>query len=61
MRAINIYSKPRNGRAILIHTLEVADSFDAAVEAARAFTLTLPKTFAKIFWNWADSAWDRVR
>jgi hypothetical protein len=61
MAIINIFSKPRNGRATVIHTMEVADDFNAAVEACRAFSLTLPKTTAKIFWNWADSAWGRTR
>lgn len=61
MRTLNIYSKPRNGRAILVHTLEVADSFDAAVAACDAYRASIKPTASKIFWNWADSVWDRCR
>jgi hypothetical protein len=61
MRSLNIYSKPRRGRAILIQTMEVAADFDAAVAACDAYRATIEPTVSKIFWNWADSAWDRVR
>jgi hypothetical protein len=61
MRTLNIFKKSRGRKAILIHTVHVEDSFNAAVEATRTYTLSLGKNSAKIFWNWADSAWDRQR
>jgi hypothetical protein len=61
MKTINIYSKTRNGKARLVQTIEIEDSFDAAVAACDAYRASLGSTAAKIFWNWAESAWNRRR
>ena len=61
MRTLNIFKKTRNGKAVLVHSVEVENSFDAAVAATDAYRASLGSTASKIFWNWADSAWDRRR
>lgn len=61
MKTINIYSKSRNGKATLVHSVQVEETFDAAVTACDAYRASLKSTSAKIFWNWADRAWDRRR
>jgi hypothetical protein len=62
MKKINIYSKQRNGKAVKIHSIDVASGeFGDAADAARAYIASLGPMSRKLFWNWADSAWDRRR
>lgn len=60
IKSINIYLKPRNAKASIIHSIEIlsgefGDAADACREYCKANGLT--GSSVKIFWNWMDSAW----